>query len=196
MRPTYLDLIIGCLSLAVLSACERTIPATNQNPTDYHSRIKAKEVRNSLLFQPIHGSSGNYNALVIDGKEFKNTRGFPPYYLDLPEQKRIVFATGTWGPEAPALIHIFDFNSNTDLEFKIKWGEGSSFGDGIHQEIKGERNYIENATSEEIVLVDESLSSGTMRKIILDLKNRAIREVDWFIYDGQGHLTNSFVTKY
>lgn len=162
---------------------------------DYHTRIQVKEVRNSLLFKPVHGGSGNYNSLIIDGQEFKEVRGFAPYYIDLPEQKRIVFATGGYSGEGNALIHVYDFDQKRHLQFQTKYN-GGGFGSGIGRTRKGEQDLVERATGDEIVLVNETLYANTMRKLVLDLKTERIRHCEWFVYDDKGKLTNSFIVNY
>jgi hypothetical protein len=143
----------------------------------------------------VHSGTGDYNALIVDGSEFRDVRGSPPYYIDIPDQKRIVFATGTWGPSNPGVIHVFDFRNNRYWQFKTTWGQGSSFGEGVNEKTKGERNSVEKSTDDEMVLIDESLSLGTLRKIVLDLESKRIKHVEWFLYDDKGKLTNSYIKR-
>lgn len=194
--PKLTSIVVAVVSGMVLSSCNKPPGAPTQTGADdYHSKIQSKAVRHSLLFKSVHSSTGDQTILIIDGKQFENVRGFPPYYLDIPEQKRIVFAAGRWGPNEPAVIHVVDFRLNRHWGFKTVWGEGSGFGDGIHRKLKEESNYVESATEDEIVLVDATLLTGTMRKIVLDLKSDRIEQVEWFIYDDKGNLTNRYVVK-
>ena len=99
------------------------------------------------------------------------------------------------GPGESGIIHVVDFRSNRHMQFKTVLGGGSTFGDGIHRKLKEESNYVERSTEDDLVLVDATLLTRTLRKIVLDLKNERIEHVEWSIYDDKGNLTNRYTVK-
>jgi hypothetical protein len=188
------SLAFVCVVFCVALGCK---PAANNQrnvPLDYHASIKAKQIRPSLFSAPVHGSGGEYNSLVIGEREFRDVRGFPPYYFDIPEQQRIVFVTGKWGLSDAAVIHVHDFKTGQHVEFKIPGNSRmASFGSQVGGRDRSSLNVLEHSSTSELVVADIAWDMLTKRTATLDLVSQKIAKVEVFYFDENRTATNRFI---
>jgi len=130
--------------------------------------------------------------LIAGGRTYRNLRGSPPFYLDVPGGKRILFVThGGASASSEVTLHVFDLETKADICVDITdtgfgWDIGSDRKPGAQF-----TDWIESAQPEKIVVSRRSLDwKHTME---INLNSKTIERGQVFYYDESGHVTNSIM---
>lgn len=129
--------------------------------------------------------------LIIGGKTYTSLRGSPPFYLDVPSGKRVLFVTHKLNYPYEATLHVFDLETKVDTSVDItKVGFGWNICSGRKP---GEKltDYIEEAQDAKLVISTRSIDWKSTT--LVNLKSKSIERQQTFYYDESGHVTNSIV---
>ena len=180
MRPNAFICVFLALTLAGGCSENNSKPA-DANSGDYHKHIKSWEEKSLLYHVPVFDFSlGHYSVnLKIDGVQFRDVAGMSPWYFDIPQYQRIIFATKR--ASGASSLHVYDFKLGRDIPFDavtIVSHLGNRIGGSSAQ--GGLR--LESCTDDGIVLL-EPTSDDYWTKIVLNLKQGRIARVDQMMID-------------
>ncbi len=139
----------------------------------------------------INPNSDPKTELVIGGKTYTSLRGCPPFYLNVPGGKRVLFVTQKADSPYQAILHIFDLDTKADIAVDIT---KTGFGWNIGSDRKlGEKltDYIEKAQDDRIVISTRSIDWKSTMSV--NLNSKSVEQQQTFYYDEAGHITNSVV---
>lgn len=129
--------------------------------------------------------------LIVGGETYTNLRGAPPFYLEVPAGKRILFATHQVAYPYETTLHVLDLGAKVDIAVDITqtafgWNIGSGRKPG-----KKLSDYIEEAADDRIVISTRSID--WKNTTFINLKSKSIERQQTSYYDESGKVTNSVV---
>jgi hypothetical protein len=136
----------------------------------HDNRVVGGEIVRALDFIGPHLSRRQF--ISVAGKTYYGVRGSSPFYLDLPTLHSILFVTEQMGGRVT--FHLVNMETKEHLAFD---GGTGGFGGYIGSARKpGEpfTDYVESATSDEIVLVKRS--GDWADRTILNLKTKVVEQ--------------------
>ena len=118
----------------------------------------------------------------------KHLRGSPPFYLDVPGERRVLFVTHELSFPYEAKLHVFDLGHKTDIVVDITksgfgWNIGSARAPGAPL-----TDYIERVLPDGLVITTRSLD--WKHTFTVNLKSRAVEEGQTVYFNTSGNVTN------
>ncbi len=181
LRRTELLVVFAVVALiaGLASSCsEQATPPDSKK--GFERRIRA---RSSGLFGAFHGNERI--SLIIDGKEFPQVIGLPPYYLKIPDTNVIFFQTAE---TSSGTYHVYFLDTRTDIAVRADTtNPGHAIGlSGVdHNKV-----WVESFSSNVLVLGNRFLRVQGHHYI--DLEQRKVLKEEVWIYDQEhgGRITN------
>jgi hypothetical protein len=154
----------------------------------YHDKnVKAQEQNPPLYPFNVHGSKGTF--LTFDGRTYEGVRGTPPYYLELPELKSLLFVTE--GRNGKVVFHVVDVQTKREVSID---GDDSGFGGHIGSEVKpGEigSDYVEKIEGNRIWISKRSFN--WKETTVLNLDTKSVERLETIYFNASGQVTNRSV---
>ncbi len=148
--------------------------------------VRAGEVKHLWDMFAIHASRPLW--LTVGGNTHLGVRGQPPYYLEVPGLKAILFVTDHVGK---VVFHVVHTTGEWEVEID---GKGSTFGWSIGtKRTKGDEftEWIEAATNSQIWLVTRT--DWGKARTQLDLFKKTVTQFEDLYLDANGQVTNRAV---
>ena len=180
LDPMRLGLLILLIfvAVAVVFCCRERRVQTYRD-----SKITAGEITRPFNTLAVHSSKLKY--LTINGRTYTGIRGLPPYYLDVPELKCILFVTQE--NNYKVVFHFFDLVEKRDIQINA---DGAGFGWRIGSGKKpGDTgtDYIEEAQSNRVTVATRSLD--WKETMILNLATKSVERWEGIYFDKNGQVT-------
>jgi len=147
-------------------------------------------IRKYSLFSLISVHSAPQNQLKIGGKVYPNVRGLPPFYLNIPQIRSILFVTSE--DQSGMVFHIV--NTNTWEEISI-FGAKSSFGweIGFPTNRSSYADFVESANSNVVIAV--STYTDAKKVYYLNLSSQKLDKMVYDEFDAGGRIKKEDVYK-
>lgn len=148
--------------------------------------------RRILRFKNIVSPHSDYETtLKVLGKQYRRLRGDPPYYLEIPGAKTIVFVTDEEKFPYSARFHILDLETSNEILLDAC---GSSFGRNIGSGRSAGAKFsdsVEKVSDNRLTL---AVRSESWKEIItLDLLAQKVVSIEILYYDSADRVTNRVV---
>ena len=117
--------------------------STSKNVVYEDERVVVTERVSFYVIPPnVHAGSDTISMRLF-GKRYKEVRGTPPYYLEIPGTESILFVTGRDYDEGQATVHIVDLKTKKRFSFAAHDSHiGSDIGAGEFIEGLGDGKFI------------------------------------------------------